>query len=515
MSGLQRPARRWGRLSLGVVAASGAALIASGGSAIPPTSAAVAAGPVVVAAGDISCSSSNPAFGGTDPAVCQQAATADEVVAMHPEYVLTLGDEQYVEGARQGQQPTVQQYQQGYGRTWGQIPARVPGVAVHTVPGDHDYGNVSECPTCSGVEPATSYFAYFGPSGQHAVPSEVTGSSNDWYSYDIDAGGGTWHVAALDTVCQAVGGCGPGSPEETWFRDDLAAHQGDCILVQEHDPRWASGDGGDESNLWALWDDAVKYHVTAVLAGHDHLYERFLPMDGDGQPSPGGTAEFIVGTGGKSLESYADQAVPPPAALAAQDDRHFGVLELTLHEASLDFAFRSTTGQTIDGGSLPCTSTPPVVTAIHPNSGPLAGGTPVDLRGDGFGPGDVVQFGSATASSLTVTSPRRMVAVAPPGPRQRGKVFVTVTSPSGTSEVSVHAVYTYRRGPSDGSTTRQAGSPDACRPAGWSWVSRSGGAPSPWGCMTEGLATFVHRTFAAGPGPWHDLVERLAARPAD
>jgi len=53
----------------------------------------------------------------------------------------------------------------------------------------------------------------------------VTNATNDYFSYDIPVNGGTWHIIALDSECRtAVGGCQAGSAQETWLRNDLAAH---------------------------------------------------------------------------------------------------------------------------------------------------------------------------------------------------------------------------------------------------------------------------------------------------
>ena len=50
---------------------------------------------------------------------------------------------------------------------------------------------------------------------------------------------------------------------------------------------------------------AYKHRNDIVLSGHDHLYERFQPMDGAGRIEPSTRdAEFIVGTGGKNLYPF-------------------------------------------------------------------------------------------------------------------------------------------------------------------------------------------------------------------
>jgi hypothetical protein len=73
----------------------------------------------------------------------------------------------------------------------------------------------------------------------------------------------------------------------------------------------------------------------------------------------------------------------------------------------------------------------PVVTAVNPDQGPLSGGNTVTLTGSGFTGTTAVSFGTSAALSFTVVSATQITAVAPPG--VAGPVYVTVTTPGGTS----------------------------------------------------------------------------------
>src|SRR6202023_2099420 len=87
---------------------------------------------------------------------------------------------------------------------------------------------------------ASTYYANFGPSGLNDLPPGVSGPSSDFYAFDVPVNGGTWHIISLDGQCaalpatpggapsQSAAGCGSGSPQETFLRHDLAAHQGQC-----------------------------------------------------------------------------------------------------------------------------------------------------------------------------------------------------------------------------------------------------------------------------------------------
>lgn len=74
----------------------------------------------------------------------------------------------------------------------------------------------------------------------------------------------------------------------------------------------------------------------------------------------------------------------------------------------------------------------PVVTALSPSQGPLAGGTSVTITGTDFLGATAVSFGSVAASSFTVNSDTQITAVAPASSAV-GPVDVTVTTPAGTS----------------------------------------------------------------------------------
>jgi hypothetical protein len=91
-------------------------------------------------------------------------------------------------------------------------------------------------------------------------------------------------------------------------------------------------------------------HADVVLNGHDHLYERYAQQDPSGAAAANGIREFVVGTGGENLDAIST----PEANLQAYDTSDFGVLVLTLHASSYDWAFKNTSGAVIDSGSTAC-----------------------------------------------------------------------------------------------------------------------------------------------------------------
>ena len=83
----------------------------------------------------------------------------------------------------------------------------------------------------------------------------------------------------------------------------------------------------------------------------------------------------------------------------------------------------------------------PTVMALSPAAGPAAGGGTVTITGNGFVTGATVAFGSIAATGVVVTSPTTLLASVPTG--VAGSVDVTVTTPAGTSALSVADLYGY------------------------------------------------------------------------
>ena len=264
--------------------------------------------PVLLAAGDISSCSSKGDY-----------STA-QIINQYPDAVIaTLGDTVYEQGS-----PT--QFENCFNPAWGAFKDR-----IHPAIGNHEYLTAK----------AAGYFGYFGPAA--GSPSQ------GYYSYNL----GSWHVVVINSNCSQVGGCGPGSPQEKWLQADLAAHPEKCTLAYWHHPRWSSGEHGDQSQMQTIWADLYRAGADLVLSGHDHDYERFAPLDANGNPDPqNGIREFVVGTGGKNY--YPISAQIQPGSEVHQSDV-FGVLKLTLHPDGYDWQFLPEAGKTFsDSGSAQC-----------------------------------------------------------------------------------------------------------------------------------------------------------------
>jgi acid phosphatase type 7 len=251
----------------------------------------LAPAPTLVAAGDIaSCRSSGD----------ERTAA---LVARTPGTVAVLGDAVYELG-------TAAEFRDCY--SWRRFRGRTRAAL-----GNHEYGT-------AGARPAKAYFRLPG---------------RGYYSYEL----GAWHVVVLNSNCAPAGGCAEGSPQQRWLAADLARNSARCTLGYWHHPRYSSGLHGSDETMAALWRTLARAGADVVLAGHDHHYERFAPVNG--------IRSFVVGTGGRS--HYPVLWRVPGSEVV--NDSTFGVLRLTLRADSYDWRFLPVVGSSFrDGGSGRC-----------------------------------------------------------------------------------------------------------------------------------------------------------------
>jgi Big-like domain-containing protein/fibronectin type III domain protein/calcineurin-like phosphoesterase family protein len=200
--------------------------------------------------------------------------------------------------------------------------------------------------------------------GNHEyVGSDLSGYEWYWnnvpHYYSFDAGG--WHFVALDDVSKFIGSDTSNAnyqAETTWLKNDLANNNLGCTIVYYHEPEFNVGPEGTATNAAGIWQILAQNHVTLVLNGHDHDYQRWVPLDGSGAPDPNGVTEFVAGSGGHGHQARQTT----DSRLAASDFTHFGALRLALGSSGAEYQFVTTAGTTIDSGSIPCQGGPPDTT---------------------------------------------------------------------------------------------------------------------------------------------------------
>ena len=144
-----------------------------------------------------------------------------------------------------------------------------------------------------------------------------------------------------------------GSAQETWLRQDLAASSKPCTAAYWHKPLFTSGaNHGPSTATRPLYQALYDYNAEIVMTGHNHHYERFGKMNPSGVlDNTRGIQSFVAGMGGVGFYGF---GTIQPNSLARNNDT-FGVLKLTLHSNSWDWAFVPQAGKTYnDSGTGTC-----------------------------------------------------------------------------------------------------------------------------------------------------------------
>jgi chitodextrinase len=232
--------------------------------------------------------------------------TAKLVAGINPNYILTVGDNQYDNG-------TISEFRSYYDKTWG----RFKNITKPT-PGNHEW-----------YDKLNGYKAYFG--------SIATPQGKPYYSWEV----GDWHFVALDSDPLTDGITGD---QITWLRNDLAANQKACVGGYWHHARFNSGRYGDDKTIAPFWNELMKVRADVVFSGHDHHYERLKPLNSSGVvDEANGIRSAIVGIGGDNL--YYD--MKPRAGMEKTFAKH-GVMKLVLNGKSYSWEIIGTNGQVLD-----------------------------------------------------------------------------------------------------------------------------------------------------------------------
>jgi 3',5'-cyclic AMP phosphodiesterase CpdA len=271
---------------------------------------------VIVAAGDIARCKDLAAAAAT-------ARLARVIVAAHPAArVITVGDHTYPDGTRE-------EFARCYEPTWGALNA-----ITAPSPGNHDYET-------EGGAPYFEYFAHYR--------SDPAARTRGYYAFEV----GGWHVVSLNSNLAMH----PSSAQVRWLEASLAAADARCVLAYWHHPLFSSGfhglqrrDPGRDTR--AFWDVLARFDADLIINGHAHMYERFARQTPSGDPAADGIAEIVVGTGGASLDAVLRRKA---GSVVVKNDA-YGVLVLTLREASYDWVFVSVDGLIGDRStaSTPC-----------------------------------------------------------------------------------------------------------------------------------------------------------------
>lgn len=254
---------------------------------------------------------------------------ANEVKSWNPDFIVTLGDNNYNSGSASTIDDNIGQYYHEfihpYTGSYGN------GAAVNKffpTLGNHDW-------VAANAQPYLDYFSLPG---------------NERY-YDFVKG--PVHFFVLDSDSHEPHGNKASSVQALWLKNALASSTSPWNIVFLHHAPYSSAQHG--SNTTLQWPYET-WGADAVLAGHDHTYERIIK----------GTIPFFVnGLGGASIYNFRT----PISGSKLRYNNEYGAMLVDATDSYVNFKFINIDGQLIDShviGTLPIASVS-TVTRASPN----------------------------------------------------------------------------------------------------------------------------------------------------
>lgn len=217
------------------------------------------------------------AFGDAGSGTAGQFAVRDRLAQTPFDLALVAGDIVYQSGT----------YEQFESRYFDVYAALIDHLPFYTAPGNHDYVTGHAAP----------YLDLFVLPRQALRPRD----QERYYSFDY----GDVHFVALDTEDPLYEVSSAASDDMAdWLAADLAGTAKLWKVVFFHRPAYSSGLHGSQADVQARLVPLFEQGgVNLVIAGHDHDYERTVPIRG-GAPAPasaGGIVYLVTGGGGAGV----------------------------------------------------------------------------------------------------------------------------------------------------------------------------------------------------------------------
>lgn len=235
---------------------------------------------------------------------------ANLVKSWNPDFIITTGDNNYPSGAASTIDQNIGQYYHDFIYPYpGSYGAGAAENQFFPSLGNHDWYTAGAAP----------YFSYFTLPG------------NERY-YDFSRR--PVQFFAIDSDSNEPDGNSSTSRQAAWLQSRLASSCATWNIVYLHHAPYSSGTGHG-STLGMQWPYAA-WGADAVLAGHDHTYERIIQN---------GIPYFVNGLGGSSI--YTFTATPVPGSLARYN-ADYGAMLVDADSTSITFQFLARTGTVVD-----------------------------------------------------------------------------------------------------------------------------------------------------------------------
>jgi tartrate-resistant acid phosphatase type 5 len=241
-----------------------------------------------------------------------EADVARLVDSWQVDFLITTGDNNYPDGSAKTIDKNIGQFYQAYISPYtGKFGAGAEQNRFFPTLGNHDWN----------TDEAQPYLDYFTLPG------------NERY-YDF-----TWgavHFFALDSDSREPDGMNRSSAQAAWLQAQLASSTSPWNVVYLHHAPYSSGRHGPTD--WAQWP-YKEWGADAVLAGHDHTYERLQVDD---------LVYFVNGLGGGSI--YPFLMIEDGSQVRYNDD--YGAMRVEASPTQMTFQFINRSGELIDTYTL-------------------------------------------------------------------------------------------------------------------------------------------------------------------
>ncbi len=229
------------------------------------------------------------------------------------DWVLTVGDNNYPNGEASTIDANIGQYYQSYIAPY--TGKYGPGAAENRffpALGNHDWRTGS-------IQPYLDYFTLPGNERYYAVTLDSV------------------QFFLLDSDPHEPDGRTANSPQAQWLQDQMAASTAPWKLVLMHHAPYSSSAKRlpDREMRWPF----AEWGATAVITGHDHIYERLEAES---------IVYFVNGLGGKSL--YPIRRAAPESVVRYNED--YGAMRINASPTCINFSFYNRQNQLIDSYTL-------------------------------------------------------------------------------------------------------------------------------------------------------------------
>lgn len=239
---------------------------------------------------------------------------ADTLKSKGPEFIITLGDNNYYYGCWYSIDTHIGKYYADYiGNYKGTYGKGAITNRFFPSIGNHDWAAQSHC-LYNGTLPYLNYFT---------LP-------NNGLYYDFVKG--PIHFFVLDSDDHEPDGNQVGSTQYQWFKKKVTESKSCYKLVYFHHAPYSSAWHGDNKKM--QWD-FDKLGVDVVLSGHDHSYERILQDK---------LVYFVNGVGGAELSYFIHNA----KGSQFKYNKHHGFMMASTSDKGIHFKFYNDKNKLID-----------------------------------------------------------------------------------------------------------------------------------------------------------------------